>query len=465
MNIFVLLINYNGNNNLLWISMNLDHFCRNGVIITIPAKDLKQLQEHCTYHEKETAFSKKTHLKKPRVVCLAEVKHTTETTATVKLPKYLTPYKYKQTKYQINIHDSIQLHDSQKKYFDVMKQTLKEKQGMCLNLAAGTGKTVLAIKLISLLKLKTIIIVHKEFLRDQWIDSIVKFTNLPRESIGIIQGQQTETDKPITIAMLQSLWKKQQLDIHYNLLIVDEVHNIGAEAFFKSLTTVLPICKYTLGLSGTTDRVDGLSPLFEAYLGKIVKPQAAKQKTTLKVCIHYLDSESDAYMPKVNSRTRMLDVVGITTSLAKYQPRTEYIFKILQQYIGQQVIVLSERVCFLDTLAELLDNAGISYTCNYGKHRTYKQTNNGIILATFAMASEAFDVQDLNVLLLASSISTPNKFLQSVGRINRNNCVQQNIPKIIVDFVDKPLQHQHNKRMKLLRDNFSVTSQSITKEL
>lgn len=445
--------------------MNLDHFCRNGVIVTIPVKDLKQLQERCTYHEKETAFSKKTHLKKPRVVCLATVKNISDNIATVKLPKYLTPYTYKQEKYHIPIHESIHLHDSQKKYFDVMKQTLKEKQGMCLNLAAGTGKTVLAIKLIGLLKLKTVIIVHKEFLRDQWIDSIVKFTDLPRESIGIIQGQQTETDKPIVIAMLQTLWKKQRLDIHYNLLIVDEVHNIGAEAFFKSLTTVLPICKYTLGLSGTTDRIDGLSPLFEAYLGKIVKPQTTTQKTSLTVYIHNLDSESDAYTPKVNSRTHMLDVVGITTSLAKYQPRTEYIFTVLQQYIGQQVIVLSERVCFLDALSELLDNANISYTCNYGKHRTYKQTGNGIILATFAMASEAFDVQDLNVLLLASSISTPNKFLQSVGRINRNNCIHQDIPKIIVDFVDRPLQHQHTKRMKLLRDNFSVTSRIITREL
>lgn len=445
--------------------MNLDHFCRNGVIVTIPVKDLKQLQERCTYHEKETAFSKKTHLKKPRVVCLATVKNISDNIATVKLPKYLTPYTYKQEKYHISIHESIHLHDSQKKYFDVMKQTLKEKQGMCLNLAAGTGKTVLAIKLIGLLKLKTVIIVHKEFLRDQWIDSIVKFTDLPRESIGIIQGQQTETDKPIVIAMLQTLWKKQRLDIHYNLLIVDEVHNIGAEAFFKSLTTVLPICKYTLGLSGTTDRIDGLSPLFEAYLGKIVKPQTTTQKTSLTVYIHNLDSESDAYTSKVNSRTRMLDVVGITTSLAKYQPRTEYIFTVLQQYIGQQVIVLSERVCFLDALSKLLDNANISYTCNYGKHRTYKQTGNGIILATFAMASEAFDVQDLNVLLLASSISTPNKFLQSVGRINRNNCIHQDIPKIIVDFVDRPLQHQHTKRMKLLRDNFSVTSRIITREL
>ena len=444
--------------------MEFDHFCRNGVVVTVPINMLKQLQEQYTYHEKESAFSKKTHLHKPRTVCLLTVKQLTDTHAVIKLPKYLTPYLFKQKKYPIDIHDNITLHEKQKEYFSIMKSVMKEKQGVCLNLSCGTGKTVLAIKLISLLKLKTLIVVHKEFLRDQWIDSIVKFTDIPRESIGIIQGPTSDLDKPITIAMLQTLWKKQQLDIHYNLLIVDEVHNIGAEAFFKSLTVALPICKYTLGLSGTTERVDGLSPLFEAYLGKIVKPQSTVQKTLLTVYTHYIDSKSSAYASKVNHKTQMLDVVNITTSLAKYQPRTEYIFTVLKQYLDQQVIVLSERIVFLDTLAGMLDKEGIPYTCNYSKHRTYKQSDNGIILATFAMASEAFDVQDLNVLILASSISSPNKFLQSVGRINRNNAVN-NHTKIIVDIVDKPLQHQYTKRMKLLKDNFSVKCVSIHKEI
>ena len=337
-----------------------------------------------------------------------------------------------------------------------MKTTLKEKQGMCLNLKPGTGKTVLAIKLITVLKVKTVIIVHKEFLRDQWIDSIVKFTNIPRESIGIIQGSVMETDKPITIAMLQTLWKKDKIDIKYNLLIVDEVHNIGAEAFFKSLTNALPICKYTLGLSGTTERLDGLSPLFEAYLGKIVKPQENTKETSLTLIPYLLNSSDDAYKVKVNKRTGMLDVIGTTTSLANYRPRVEYIFDIIcKRCLNHQTLVLSERISFLDMLSEMLTEAGIEFTCNYGKNRTYKQSNNGIILATYAMASEAFDVQDLSVLVLASSISSPNKFIQSVGRINRNNEINE-FEKIIIDIVDYPLKYQYVKRLKLLRDNFSV---------
>ena len=39
-----------------------------------------------------------------------------------------------------------------------------------LELPCGFGKTILALKIISLLGLKTLIIVHKEFLLEQWVE-------------------------------------------------------------------------------------------------------------------------------------------------------------------------------------------------------------------------------------------------------------------------------------------------------
>ena len=434
--------------------MEFDHFCKNGVIVKIPVNNLQKLINSGTYEEKESAFSKKTHFHKKRVVCLATVKEVTDNYAIVKLPKYLTPYLFKQKKYTIDITDNIVLHEQQTDYFKLLKNTLKEKQGCCLNLKPGTGKTVLAIKLMSFLKLKTVIIVHKEFLRDQWIDSIVKFTNINRDDIGLIQGKTEELDKPVTICMLQTLWKKERLNISYNLLIVDEVHNIGADAFFKSLTNALPICKYTLGLSGTTDRVDGMSPLFEAYLGKIIKP-VTENNTKIHLIKHYLSSDSDEYKVKINKRTGTIDTVNMTTALANYEPRTRYIFEVTKKYLDQQVLILSDRISFLDRLSSLLQSENITFTCNYGKNRTYKSNNNGIILATFSMASEAFDVQDLNVLILASSISSQNKFIQSVGRINRNSEINKS-KKILVDIIDEPLKHQSRKRDKLLYSNFII---------
>ena len=71
------------------------------------------------------------------------------------------------------------------------------------------------------------------------------------------------------------------------------------------------------------------------------------------------------------------------------------------------------------------------------------------------MASDAFDVQDLNVLILSSSISSQNKFIQSVGRINRNSEINNN-KKVLIDIIDEPVKYQSKKRDKLLNDNFNV---------
>lgn len=434
------------------------YFTKNGVVVEILQDDVKQLMMKTTYKEIESAFNKKSHFHKPRIVTLASqvMKECEDGKVLMKIPKYIAGYPFKQKLYPIELSCHIKLHEQQKKYFQIMKETLREKQGLCLNLSPGTGKTVLAIKLIATLKLRTVIIVHKEFLRDQWIDSIIKFTSLTRDDIGIIQGNSYELDKPITVAMLQTLWKKKDVPIKFNLLIVDEVHNIGADAFFNSLTTALPMCKYTLGLSGTTDRVDGMSPLFEAYLGAIIKPQNGDKVTKLVVQPHFLDSEDDAYKVKTNRRTGTIDIVSMTTALANYLPRIKYICNILQDnYEGNQILVLSERVSMLDILSEMLTELNIEYTCNYGKNRTYKSNCNGIILATYSMASEAFDVQDLNMLILASGITSRNRFLQSVGRINRNSEVNKS-DKIIIDIIDSPLRYQYKKRLTLLESAFKL---------
>ena len=57
--------------------------------------------------------------------------------------------------------------------------------GGLLELPCGYGKTIIALNIIATLKLKTIVIVHKSFLMNQWIERINQF--LPESKIGIIQ--------------------------------------------------------------------------------------------------------------------------------------------------------------------------------------------------------------------------------------------------------------------------------------
>ena len=91
--------------------------------------------------------------------------------------------------------------------------------------------------------------------------------------MGIIQASKVDyQNKDIVIGMLQSLSSKEY-DVDkvfgdFGFTVVDECHHIAAEVFSRSLPKVNSY--FSLGLSATPKRADGLSHVFEAYLGPMV---------------------------------------------------------------------------------------------------------------------------------------------------------------------------------------------------
>ena len=85
-----------------------------------------------------------------------------------------------------------------------MKMITSDYGGGNICLSCGLGKTVVALNIISELKKKTLIVVHKEFLANQWIDRINQY--LPNTRIGKIQGKVINIENTdICIAMLQTI--------------------------------------------------------------------------------------------------------------------------------------------------------------------------------------------------------------------------------------------------------------------
>ena len=121
--------------------------------------------------------------------------------------------------------------------------------GGIISLPCGDGKTCLSIYLFAQLKVKTLVLVHKAFLMDQWKESITKFTNA---RIGEIRQSKIEIeDKDIVIAMLQTLssskkvFPKDAFD-EFGFTITDEAHHIAAPSFSRALPIITS--KYMLGL-------------------------------------------------------------------------------------------------------------------------------------------------------------------------------------------------------------------------
>ena len=386
------------------------------------------------------------------------------------IPKYFGIYHfgiYKKSKIpkgeDINIQFNGSLREIQinviETYLDNIKQ--QEKNGLnggggLIELQTGQGKTVIGLNIISKLKKKTLIIVHKEFLANQWIERIEQF--LPESKIGRIQGTTIDIEnKDIVIGMLQSLsMKKYPDDIFesFGLLIVDEVHHISSEVFSQCLFKI--VTKYTLGLSATMNRKDGTSYIFKYFLGDVIYKNKDKEHHNVVIRkIKYISNEEEFNHLKLDSRGNP-QYSTMIVKLSNFNPRSDFILKIVKDMIiensKQQIMILAHNRNLIDYLFNKIELDNISTVGKYVggmKQEHLKETETKqIILGTYSMASEGLDIKTLTTLILATPKSD---VVQSVGRILR---VKDNNP-IVVDIVDihSIFENQYFKRETFYKQN------------
>ena len=187
------------------------------------------------------------------------------------------PFELSLRDYQVKIVDIYCNYVSKNLYPKITHNTVTV---VYLRFPCGRGKTIMALNIISKLKKKTLILVHKEFLMNQWIERMNDF--LPTARIGKIQGPVFDIeDKDVVIGMIQSLYDKEYAPnafSSFGLTIIDEVHRIGSEQFSRTLfKTVTP---YMLGISATVERKDKLSKVLYMFIGgKIYEANRTQKKT------------------------------------------------------------------------------------------------------------------------------------------------------------------------------------------
>lgn len=167
------------------------------------------------------------------------------------------------------IFDGNLRNDLQKNAADKTINQLINHGGGVLSLATGIGKTVVSLYVACKLKLKTLVVVHKQFLLDQWEERIKQF--VPFARIGRLQ-QRIENVKncDIVVGMLQSIAMRQYKDCifeDFGFVIFDEVHVVPAPVFSRALFRLC--APHMLGLSATPVRKDGLSRVINWFIGPI----------------------------------------------------------------------------------------------------------------------------------------------------------------------------------------------------
>ena len=205
--------------------------------------------------------------------------------------------------------------------------------GGLLELHTGWGKTCAGLYILSKLKKKTLIIVHKEFLMNQWVERIRHF--LPDAKIGKIQGPIIDVEgKDIVICMLQSLMSKDypaSLFAQFGFTIVDEVHHISSQSFSNSLFKV--VTKYMLGLSATMNRKDGTTNVFKMFLGDVIHKAERKTDTLVEVrALTFKTNDAEFNETELDFRGKPQNSKMIS-KLCEFSRRTEFILQALCDFI------------------------------------------------------------------------------------------------------------------------------------
>lgn len=317
-----------------------------------------------------------------------------------------------------------------------------------------THNTVMALYITSKLAVKTLVVVHKEFLLNQWKERIGQF--LPDARVGFIKGPVCDVEnKDIVIGSLQSLSMKKfpkEVFSGFGFVIYDEVHHCAAQVFsrvFYKVTT-----QYTLGLSATVQRKDGLTKVFKWHIGDIVYKNKKKVPDVMKIITkeyYHPDHNYSRVHSMFNNKPNMSKMIN---NICDFMPRTEFIIDCLQEVMksepNRKVLILSDRRNHLIAFSQVLTARGLTWGYYFGglkKEVLDESETKQVLLGTYAYVSEGFDMKGLNTLILASPKSD---IIQSVGRITRDKPEDRVYQALVIDIVDNfsIFPSQARKRMK-----------------
>ena len=336
----------------------------------------------------------------------------------------------------------------------------KKKLGGIISVPCGFGKTIMAIYVACYFKKKTLFISHKDFLNEQFINSIKLF--VPNAKIGKIKQNKVDVvDKDIVIATLQSLALREydsNIFSEFGLVIIDECHHIASEVFSRAFRKMN--IRITLGLSATLNRKDGLRKVFEWYLGKSVYNIKTNEDCSMIINLHkyFVHDNNYSYVKLMYNGSP--NIVSMVNNICSYKPRTLFIIKLLKDVLEKEpdrkILILSERKNQLKDLEELI---AIDNIASYGYYiGGMKMTDldisatKQIILATYQMSSEGLNIPTLNTVILASPISD---IQQSVGRILREKKTERKYIPLCIDIYDdfSLFKFKGNKRIKYYNNN------------
>lgn len=339
-----------------------------------------------------------------------------------------------------------------------------------ISLHTGGGKTVCALYIASQLKVPTLVIVHNTFLRDQWAERVKAF--LPNARLGRVQADKCEVENcDVVIAMLQTVAMREIATATFKpigLVIVDECHHIASEVFVQALPKMTS--KYMLGLSATPTRKDNLMFVGHWFLGPLLYNSGTGDSVdkSIQVEMYEYPNDDPAFNEIIYNPQGVMFTTLMINKLTECADRTRWLSEIIVDVMegdpDRQMLVLTDRVQHTKDLLEALPTVLREKACILSQalaapKRAEFCVSKSILIATYAMCKEGFDVATLNTLLMA----TPRPDIdQIVGRILRVEKSARRTHPLILDIVDPQFRRQFQVRNGLYKKReYTVTKVAL----
>lgn len=309
----------------------------------------------------------------------------------------------------------------------------------------GLGKSVLTAYIASELKIKTLIVVDNQNLMKQWIQTFLDFTNITIEDIGIIQKKAFGVDKPIIIAMAQTLLRKVKGKIQENfkiidkagigLVVYDEVHATSSAPIFSKVSLLFRT-KNVLGLSATPFQTGLAEVLMLNTVGNIISDSKNYDMKPEYRLLHYksnLDGKKIYVMNKLSDYLQKKSfynkvIIGSESYKNLIVNQTRDMLK-----LGHRIMILCFTKIQVTTLSDLLTERGIENKKFYGDERDISY-NEKVLVATYSYAGKGFDYKELSCLILACPLAGKKSLIQVIGRILRLD--SDKVSPVVIDLAD-----------------------------
>jgi len=326
----------------------------------------------------------------------------------------------------------------------------------------GSGKTIIGLEIIAQKRQPALIIVHRQQLFDQWMERIQSFLKIPKHEIGQIGNQKFKVGKEITVAMIQSLTRSDEISKianSFGTIIVDECHHIPAKSFREAIVNFNSF--YLYGLTATPKRKNNDEKLIYVYIGNIlynaeqlVQIQQNKTKAEINIRETALYAPFDYKIDKYETISRIL---------IHDTQRNSLIIDDLEKNVGRfkTVLVLTERKAHVDILNLYLKDKFETITIHgddseksrKSKLEQLKQGHYKIVISTGQYFGEGVDVDNLECLFIVYPFAFEGKLVQYIGRIQRSGK-----PPVIfdyrdtkIDYFDKMFKQRNRYYKKLLK--------------